>query len=640
MPQTALFARNMNALQKRYPRLAERVKDLRPDAGKYRFVRARNGQPNLLVADDHRFQMLYDPEDPWGASLAHLKALKMNFVPIAVFLGLGLGYHLHLFTRNFAERLGTKKILVFEENRDFLRLAVETIDLSEIFLHPDVQFFVGEDIEEAYLTLRQDVVMDKGVFNFMKSTKVIPLAPHVRRNPDYYRRALDVTKRAFSQTMIMAGNDPIDSFIGMDNLLMNIRHIVNNPGINRLFGRFQGLPAVTVGAGPSLNKNIHLIQKVREKALIICCDASFKPLMKRNIRPHLVVSLERTDGTEYFFDGVPDFEDIYLAICPLIRPQSFDSFRGEKIIVHRTFSHFNWLHLDKGALAIGPCVGNMAYKVAHALGCDPIIMIGQDLAFAADGDTHVKDMPFGERDENYHEKVLEVEGNDGKPIKTSRAWDIFRGSYEEDIRANSGITINATEGGARIRGARIMTFQEAIDGYCREDRHPLSIIKKALAGFRDQLNAREDYEALLKRIDHTHAALDALTVRFQELLATARAVQRDQIVPFINSGAPLDRKIVDDVIERFLVILNEFLRDQDVNDIMLHTLQPHGIWFSNKFNFLPDLYTDGDCRAAAQVLMVREWLGVTGQLFVSTMEALAKGRASVIKDLQELQSAA
>jgi len=113
MPQTALFARNMNALQKRYPRLAERVKDLRPDAGKYRFVRARNGQPNLLVADDHRFQMLYDPEDPWGASLAHLKALKMNFAPIAVFLGLGLGYHLHLFTRNFAERLGTKKILVF-----------------------------------------------------------------------------------------------------------------------------------------------------------------------------------------------------------------------------------------------------------------------------------------------------------------------------------------------------------------------------------------------------------------------------------------------------------------------------------------------------------------------------------------------
>jgi len=634
MPKESLFENNFDALQKRYPRLAQRVKCLRPDTKEYRIVRARNGRPNLLVADNHRFQMLYDTEDPWGTSLNYLDNVKMKHAPIVVFLGFGLGYHLHIFTRNFAERLGTRKILVFEENIVFLKLAMETTDLAEIFLHPDVLFFVAEDVEEAYLTLRQDVVLDKGVFNFMKATKVIPLPPHVQRNPDYYHRALDITKRAFSQTMIMAGNDPIDSFIGMDNLLMNIRHIVSNPGINRLFGRFQGIPAVTVGAGPSLNKNMHLIQKVREKALIICCDASFKPLMKRNIRPHLVVSLERTDGTEYFFDGVPDFEDVYLAICPLIRPQSFDSFRGEKIIVHRTFSHFNWLHLDKGALAIGPCVGNMAYKVAAALGCNPIIMIGQDLAFAEDGDTHVKDMPFGERDENYHENVLEVEGNDGNPIKTSKAWNIFRGSYEEDIGAHSGITINATEGGAKIRGARIMMFQEAIDAFCREERHPLSIIRAALAGFRDHLNTRDVYEDILKRIDHTYVALEALTIRFEELLATARSVQREQIVPFMNSGTPFDRKSVECVIEKFVVILNEYLRDPDVNDIMLHTLQPYGLWFNNRFNFLPDIYLDKDCLAAAQLLMIRDWLGVTGQLFISTMEALAKGKASLTKDLE------
>ena len=634
MPETALAENNLAALNKRYPSVAKRLEDRPFQEGRLRIVRSPSGEPNLIAAHEGRFLMLYDCDQPLLQCQNHLDSLQMKFTPIVVFLGMGLGYHLSLFVRRYAERLGVRKVVVFEQDLDMLRLALRHVDLREVIAHPDVQLIAGDDIESAHLTLRQDVVMDKGAQNFMRGTRIIPLPVSVRMNPDYYRRAVAATKRSFAQMMILAGNDPIDSFLGMDNLLMNIPNIVAHPGIRRLFDRFKGKPAVTVAAGPSLNRNIHLLKELRERALIVCCDASFLPLMKRGIRPHLVVGFERTDGSEFFYEGIPDFDGVYLAICPLVRPRTFESFKGKKIIVSRAFSHFDWLRRDKGTLSIGPCVGNMAYKVSEVLGCDPIIMIGQDLAFASDGDTHVKDMPFGERDEFYHEKILEVEGNDGRPIKTSKAWDIFRIAFEEDIRRNPGQTINATEGGAKIRGATVMTFREAIDRYCREDFFPLSGIEGALSGFEDGLDIQEEFRTYLARIGDTHEKLSDLAHRFRELMAETRRVQQKKLLPFVREGGTLNRVPLEAIAEKFLKLLDGYLTDPDVHDIMLHTVQPHVLWFANKFNVLPDLYDDPDCLLAAQVMMIKDWLGVVGQLFVSTMDALKKAEVLLTGKLE------
>ena len=65
-------------------------------------------------------------------------------------------------------------------------------------------------------------------------------------------------------------------------------------------------------------------------------------------------------------------------------PETYANFPGEKIIVFRKFATFEWLDIKKGILDIGPSAGNMAFKVLEYLGCDPIIMIGQDLAITDD----------------------------------------------------------------------------------------------------------------------------------------------------------------------------------------------------------------------------------------------------------------
>ena len=202
MPAPAFVGKNIEALKGRYPGIAKRLEGRSCKEGCLRIVRSSSGAPNLVAPLEGRFLMLYDPDEPIVQCRNYLDSLQMKFAPIVVFLGLGLGYHLSLFLRHYAERLGVRKVVVFEEDIDMLHFAIRHVDLHEIITHPDVQLFIGEDIEHAHLMLRRDIVMDKGAQNFMRGTRVIPLPVHIRLSPDYYRRAVQVTKRSFAQMMM------------------------------------------------------------------------------------------------------------------------------------------------------------------------------------------------------------------------------------------------------------------------------------------------------------------------------------------------------------------------------------------------------------------------------------------------------
>jgi hypothetical protein len=434
--------------------------------------------------------------------------------------------------------------------------------------------------------------------------------------------------------MILVGNDPTDSFMGIDNMLSNVKHIVSHAGINQLRDKFKGMPAVTVASGPSLEKNMHLLRDVHDRALIISCDASLLPLMKRDIRPHIVATLERTVGTAKLYEDVTDVDGIYLAFCPLVQPDLYESFHGKKIIVFRPFSHFDWFHLDKGTLPIGPAVSNMAFAIAEYLGCDPIIMIGQDLAFAEDGDTHVEDMRFGERDASYYSSVIEVEGNDGRPVKTSRMWEVLKAAHEEDIRYHKGLCINATEGGAKIRGAHVMPFSEAIKKYCRNEFFPKAIIADSISGFEKNVNIHKELKTILDRCIETRNALEKIITIFLEYREEILEVQTNMVRPFMYEGRDVDSGYLLSISQKSLAIMENFLKDQNVYNIMSHTVQPLFIWFTNRINYLSEIYSRDDCLHSAQILMIKDWLGVIGQLCVSTIDSLERTEKMIIVELE------
>ncbi len=124
----------------------------------------------------------------------------------------------------------------------------------------------------------------------------------------------------------------------------------------------------------------------------------------------------------------------------------------------------SWMEekLDIAGTAIGPDLGREALSVttlaiayAYALGCDPIILAGVDLAYTgmkryADG--VVEDPKISiealQKDKRATEQILLEKGRDGKPIYTLVKWVMERDCIEEFAKSHPERRfINATEGG-------------------------------------------------------------------------------------------------------------------------------------------------------------------------------------------------
>jgi len=627
MAKNLTYEQNMEFLEKRDSKLAGRVRAAHK-GDSFKIIRSKTGYPNVIIEKEFNAEALYDNEDPIAYCRQYLECLDIKYAPVVFFMGLGLGYHLDLFFKEYSKQLKTEEIVVFEENIKLFKLALELGDFRKIISHPNIHFFVGEDPEAAFPKLRTEILISDKNRIVLRSVKIIPIPVCVLHGNEYYLRALKTVKDAARQVMITAGNDSFDCLVGLENMFANLRHIVSNPGINLLDGKFKARPGVLVAAGPSLNKNMHLLKDLRDRALIISCDASFIPLMRRRIRPHLVTSLERTPGVDLFYSGVKDFEGVCFVACPILMPEVFSAFKGKKVIAYRQFSHFDWLENEKGSLITGISVANMAFKTLVALGCDPIILIGQDLAYGEDGDTHVEGNIFGERSKGILQRsTIMLEGSDGRPVRSERQWEIMKNTYEEDVEAYQGRCINATEGGARIRGTEVMSFHEAIGSYCGEEFYPESIIKEIYSDYKEKnIDVEGDLKSIYRKAKETRKTIEITIEKFRKALEEARLAEKEIIQPFIDKGSLIDTERLLDIEKKFLELsktLNDE-RDRKLFDITAHTVQPYDIWFTHELSILKDIYTDKDCLSAATVLKMKEWFAVIGHLLICTRGVLEK----------------
>ncbi|GAG10731.1 unnamed protein product, partial [marine sediment metagenome] len=186
MTRNAVFEKNMEVLEKRYPDLAKRVMDTK-DNPSYKLIQAKNGKPNVLIKKGPDFLMLYDNDDPVKYCDDYLEGLNIKYAPIVVFMGLGLGYHLDRYFKLLGEKVGTREIVVFEKDVELFRLALKMGDFAQVFAQPNIHFFVGESPEETYVKLKTEIISKSDIRIALKSLKVIPLPGNIILDDQYYQ---------------------------------------------------------------------------------------------------------------------------------------------------------------------------------------------------------------------------------------------------------------------------------------------------------------------------------------------------------------------------------------------------------------------------------------------------------------------
>ena len=119
-------------------------------------------------------------------------------------------------------------------------------------------------------------------------------------------------------------------------------------------------------------------------------------------------------------------------------------------------------------LRIGMSAANMAFEAIFHAKFENCILIGQDLAYGSDGETHSDGHLYGTK-ESRKRATMDVTAYGGEgSVKTTEIWNLFRNFFESDIyyaKQQGMQVINATEGGARIEGSVEMPFAEARNNF-------------------------------------------------------------------------------------------------------------------------------------------------------------------------------
>ncbi|EAL5886547.1 DUF115 domain-containing protein, partial [Campylobacter jejuni] len=327
----------------------------------------------------------------------------------------------------------------------------------------------------------------------------------------YYETSiLSLNELCIKSASVAIRNANISCFLPLltyEQFLQNIPSMLESIPFQRILSerknKFEN--AIVVSAGPSLAKQLPLLKAYQDKAVIFCADGALSMLEKEGIIPDYVTNLDFTDLAMKFFQNKENKTSLNVLSCAT-HPNVVHSLKAENcMIVLRNKALYQRFNLnDFGYIDTGTHVSHFSYTLALALGFKNIIMIGQDLAFDEEGNSHSKGFALGERiDHTLNLPTLQVPAYAGKgEVLTHIAWNDYRIKLEYLFACNSKEAkfYNATEGGARIHFTEELSFKECCEKLLTKEKPKFDIPKsltpnrsdKLLVKFKEKIQKDQD----------------------------------------------------------------------------------------------------------------------------------------------------
>lgn len=521
MKNNDVLKSNLNILCEKYPSLAERyikgMDDIKEDAlGRRGYIDySVDNKPLAVMEYNNRYWYVnsrYNPEYDAKVWAEQFEGYNRN--GIVIVLGLGNGMHI----RELLKKLSNFNcVMVVEPSAELFYTMISDIDMRDIFEDSRVILEVTGISDGVLLEFMANMI-DYSTF---KITEIHSLNNYNRVYQDSYKYIVDTFKSTV-ELIIMDRNTHVSfSNVMMKNLLFNYNDIIEQYTINELKKQFDNIdkseiPAIIVAAGPSLDKNVKELKKAEGKALIIVVDTALKPVLNAGIEPDLAVMVDPNKPLILFeHEKVKDIPMVvsYKANHKVLEKQNARRFYFGEPSQYITYIYKKHTGLDIEGLPNAGSVANVAFSLAVYLGFKNIILVGQDLAFKGNK-SHVSSA-YGENvDKAFMTKVtqiIQVEGIDGGMVETMKNMKAYLRWFEHQIIIHNDIeVIDATEGGAKKKGAVIMTLEEAIRNKCKGNINVSEIIEKANPAF-DEEERKNVYEEFLNIPD----TLNTLKKKFE-----------------------------------------------------------------------------------------------------------------------------
>lgn len=453
------------------------------------------------------------------------RTVAWNKVDLIVALGLGSGVLIDL--------VGSRSeipLFVLEPRPEVIATALSQRPL----LKNNVVLF--ENVIELRSVLRQTCRFGDRVMLFAPSWAKSELAEHV---PELEQ----TIREAHQRTLVHNSTERKHGHEWNELILDGLFHITGRVPINRLTGKLSGLPGVLVSAGPSLDKNIDVLKEIQDEVVICALNSSLAALDRKGIQPDLLATVESKDIVSMVASS-PSLPNMVFAPGLHTYSKLFDlPFREVMPAVSGSRGSALWLTETLGVnpLGVGGSVACLGFSILLEIGCDPIILLGQDCALKGERmyaqGTPLEEMRWERKGGVTQQRSIEpilrmqnrmdefknqegskfdtftVPGWDGGQVWTIPQLNTYRLWFEEQaFELKDTVTlINATEGGAAIKGFESKTLRSIIKRLPREktdvvakllmardDSHPIDsfVLAKSL---RDEVKSCTEAKTLALR---------------------------------------------------------------------------------------------------------------------------------------------
>ncbi|EOF4570625.1 motility associated factor glycosyltransferase family protein, partial [Campylobacter jejuni] len=407
--------------------------------------------------------------------------------PVLYFYGFGNG----ILFKALLQNKNHQHIVVFEKDIEIIWIMFHILDFSHELQNARLIVLNTNKLE---IQDYNELCSFKPFFQFSRIYFLELMSHYYER---FHEDVLELNKKLaenFKNSIVSHGNDPLDALQGIEQFVYNLPQMITHPSYKELLSKRKGISdtAIIVSTGPSLTKQLPLLKKYANKATIFCADSSYPILAKHGIKPDYVCMLERTELTAEFFNH--DFgefdKDIVFVCAGVVHPKAIEYLKGRNrkyLIIPRylyfpiyiKLKYFDFLYNT-------PSVAHMACYLSLHLSHKNIIFIGQDLAYAENGNSHPDDYQNSANYESQmYEHILTEAYGGKKEIKTHEVWIFFKQILEAMIIKYHITTYNCTEGGARIEGTIEKPFLWACENLLHKDLNkpfeklePLSLNKQ------------------------------------------------------------------------------------------------------------------------------------------------------------------
>ncbi|EPT1983885.1 6-hydroxymethylpterin diphosphokinase MptE-like protein, partial [Campylobacter coli] len=397
-----------------------------------------------------------------------------------------------------------KHLFVFESEIELFILALSTIDLSEELCSGKIYLV---DIKEERVDIQLLILFDmKDMFEYLSLYEMFVNNVYYKKfYEDIWHKANELCEKNIKIVIRNLGLNLTISFQCYSHLLQNIPSMLGSIPFQRILSERKNKfdNAIVVSAGPSLAKQLSLLKAYQDKAVIFCADGALSMLEKEGIIPDYVTNLDCRDLAMKFFQNKENKTSLNVLSCAT-HPSLVCCLDNKSVVLREDPLYQRFNLNDFGYIDTGTHVSHFSYTLALALGFKNIIMIGQDLAFDEEGNSHSKGFSYGEQFSG--EKTvptLKAQAYAGKgEVLTHTTWNDYRIKLEYLFACNEQKAkfYNATEGGARINFTEELSFKECCEKLLTKEKPkfelPKSLTKnrsdKLLVKFKEKIQKDQD----------------------------------------------------------------------------------------------------------------------------------------------------